>query len=64
MSSLVSPPSNEQVTGRYSVAIGPKLMNPKYPDDGLLNKDDFKAFDKNIDSGEWSLSDRNKLSIL
>ena len=49
VSSLMSPPSNEEVNGKYSVAIGPKLMNPKFPDDGLLNKDDFKAFDKNIE---------------
>lgn len=34
--------------GRYKVAIGPKVMNPKYQDYGEVEKEDFEAFDKNI----------------
>ncbi len=34
--------------GRYSVAVGPKIFNYKYPDDGLVNADDFNAFDRDI----------------
>lgn len=35
--------------GRYKVAVGPKILNPKYPDDGGIQDDDFKAFSRNIE---------------
>ena len=34
--------------GRYSVAVRPEIFNYKYPDDGLVNADDFNAFDRDI----------------
>jgi hypothetical protein len=34
---------------RYKVAVGPKILNPRYPDDGAIQKEDFIAFNKNIE---------------
>ena len=35
--------------GKYNIAIGPKVMNPKYPDDGQVLEDDFFAFSRDVD---------------
>ncbi len=35
--------------GKYNIAIGPKVMNPKYPDDGQVLEDDFLAFTRDVD---------------
>jgi hypothetical protein len=35
--------------GRYNVAVGPKILNPNYPDKGKIWASDFYKFNKNID---------------
>ena len=36
-------------SGKYLIAVGPKILDPKYPDNGKIWNDDFKNFNKNID---------------
>ncbi|MDR2888968.1 MAG: DUF4280 domain-containing protein [Lachnospiraceae bacterium] len=35
--------------GRYKIAVGPKILNPAYPDNGLLWGSDFEGFSDKID---------------
>ena len=35
--------------GRYNIAIGPRIMNPKYKDDGEILEEDFLAFSRCVD---------------
>ena len=39
----------EMTDGRYNIAVGPKIMNPKYSDEGLLQQEEFMAFTREID---------------
>lgn len=34
---------------RYQIAVGPKVLNPKYSDTGKLEDDDFEAYTKEIE---------------
>ena len=40
--------SNQKSNGRYKVAVAPKILNPRYSDDGKVWLDELKAFNKNI----------------
>ena len=40
----------KDANGRYKVAVGPKIIDPKYPDEGKIWEDDFKYFNRNIDA--------------
>lgn len=35
--------------GKYNIAIGPKVMNPKYSDEGKVLEEDFYAFSRDAD---------------
>lgn len=34
--------------GRYKIAVGPRILNPEYPDDGKVWGDDFNGFSHNV----------------
>lgn len=34
--------------GRYEIAVGPKILNPEYPDDGRIWDDDFNEFSRKV----------------
>ncbi|WP_310603180.1 PAAR-like protein [Anaerosporobacter sp.] len=40
---------NIDAEGRYVVAVGPKILNPNYIDDGKIQDDDFILINKKID---------------
>lgn len=48
---------------RYGVAIGARIMNPKYPNGGGMLEDDFKIFDRNIEVVIKSKIDENEQEI-
>ncbi len=43
-------PSVRNETGRYRVGVGPRVINPKYPDTGKAWKDEFTAFKREMEA--------------
>ena len=33
---------------KYKIAVGPKIIDPEYPDDGKIQDDDFDGYSKNV----------------
>lgn len=49
---------------RYRIAVGPKVINPKYSDAGKVRGDDFKAFNGKVDVELVNKNDESKTKVI